>query len=350
LPSIFSWFRSLSPGVRTVLKFLLSAALSVLFLYLAFHGTDFSKLQNELLNAQYGWMAGNLAALMLSHLFRAWRWRYLLDPIKPGIGLRNLFSSVMVGYLMNAVLPRAGEIARPYAIGKLESFSKGSAFGTIVVERIIDMCTFVLIVLALPLVYEGPLRESFPWLEQAGITAIIIAGAVLGVLVMLMIRRDWTDRFLDAAGRRLPSRSGKGLSKIVHSFLDGFLFLKRPGTFFPIALLSVVIWGLYAVMIYIAFYAFDLEGTLGFRGAVVVLGISSIGVAIPTPGAMGTYHAFASQTLIRLFSVDQAVALSYATVTHAVGLVGATLVGLYFFVRDHLSVSEVMGKTEGESG
>jgi len=349
LPSLFSWYRSLSPRARTALKFLSSAALSLLLLFLAFQGTDFSELSDALRNAEYGWMAGNLAVLMLSHLVRAWRWRYLLDPIKPNIGLRNLFSSVMVGYLMNGVLPRAGEIARPYAIGKLESVSKGAAFGTIVMERIIDVCSFLLIVLALPLLYEGPLRESFPWLEQAGTMAITLTGSLLVVLVVLMLRRDWTDRLLSALSRILPVRAEKSVIRVVHSFLDGFLFLKKPGAFFPIAVLSVLIWGLYALMIYLAFFAFGLQDALGFKGAVVVLAISSIGVAIPTPGATGTYHVFASQTLIRLFAIDQAVALSFATVTHAVGLSGATLVGLSFFLKDHLSVSEVIGKTEGES-
>ncbi len=349
MPSLFSWFRSLSPRVRTALKFFSSAALSFFFLFLAFRGTDFSEISEALRNAEYGWMAGNLVVLMLSHVVRAWRWRYLLDPIKPGIGLRNLFSSVMVGYLMNGVLPRAGEVARPYALGRLESFSKGAAFGTIVVERIIDICSFLLIILALPLLYEGPLREAFPWLERAGITAVTLTGGLLVVLVVLMIKRDWTDRLLSVSSRLLPARVGKTVVRVAHSFLDGFLFLKNPRTFLPVALLSVLIWSLYALMIYFAFIAFDLQDALGFRGAVVVLAISSIGVAIPTPGATGTYHVFASQTLIRLFSIDQAVALSFATVTHAVGLGGAVLVGLYFFVKDHLSVSEVIGKTEGES-
>jgi uncharacterized protein (TIRG00374 family) len=350
LPSLSSWFRSLSPRARTALKFLFSAALSLLFLFLAFRGTDFSEIADALHNAEYGWMAGNLAVLMLSHVVRAWRWRYLLDPIKPNIGMRNLFSSVMVGYLMNGVLPRAGEVARPYALGKLESLSKGAAFGTIVVERIIDVCSFLLIILALPLLYDGPLRESFPWLERAGTTAVVVTGGLLVGLVVLMFRRDWTDRLLSVFSRLLPDRAGKTVVKVAHSFLDGFLFLKRPGTFLPIALLTVLIWSLYALMIYLAFFAFDLQDELGFKGAVVVLAISSIGVAIPTPGATGTYHVFASQTLIRLFFIDQAVALGFATVTHAVGLGGATLVGLYFLAKDHLSVSEVIEKTgEGSS-
>src|SRR5512140_298699 len=120
-----------------LLRYLLSIALMVFFLWYAFRGTDFGKLYEAIRDASYGWIAISFAILMLSHVVRAWRWRYLLEPIKPAIGLRNLFSAVMIGYFVNNLLPRAGELARPYSIGKLESIPGSAAFGTIVVERLI---------------------------------------------------------------------------------------------------------------------------------------------------------------------------------------------------------------------
>jgi glycosyltransferase 2 family protein len=109
------------------------------------------------------------------------------------------------------------------------------------------------------------------------------------------------------------------------------------------------IWGLYMLMTFVAFRAFGLEDRLGWGAAWVTLAISSIGVAIPTPGSTGTYHAFASQTLTQLFGVDATTALSFATATHAIGFVGVTLIGLWFFVKDHLSFSEaVRGGPEKE--
>jgi hypothetical protein len=71
-------------------------------------------------------------------------------------------------------------------------------------------------------------------------------------------------------------------------------------------------------------------------------------VAIPTPGSTGTYHAFASQTLTRLFGVDATTALSFATATHAIGFIGITLLGLWFFLKDHLSFSEAVRGGKGE--
>lgn len=334
-------------GTRSLIKYTLSIVVTGLFLYLAFRGTNFHELLLSMGRANYWWMIPNFAALMLSHVLRSWRWRYMLEPVKPNISMRNLFSGVMVGYMMNNILPRAGEIVRPYALGKLEGIPKSAAFGTIVVERLLDTLSFVILVVSIPLLYRGPLKESFPWLENTGIIVTAATAGVLAMLVVLMMRRNWTDALLGVVRKMVsPELSGR-IEKGVHSFLDGFIFLKRPDRFLTIFILSVLIWALYAVMMYAAYFAFGLQ-YLGFRSAIVVLAISSIGVAMPTPGGTGTYHVLTSQTLSRLYAVDATTALSYATVTHAVGFIGVTLIGLYYFLHDHIRVSEAVKTGEGE--
>ncbi len=334
-----------STRVRSLIKYTISIAVTVLFLYLAFRGTNFGELLASMRKANYWWMIPYFTALMVSHWLRAWRWRYMLEPVKPGISLRNLFSGVMVGYMMNNILPRAGELVRPYAIGKLEGIPKSAAFGTIVVERLIDTLSFIVLVAAIPLLYRGPLKESFPWLENTGIIVTIVTGVALTVLIVLMLRRNWTSALLTLVRKAVAPRLADKIERGVHSFLDGFIFLKRPDRFLAIFVLSVLVWALYAVMMYAAYYAFDLQA-LGFRSAVVVLAISSIGVAMPTPGGTGTYHVLTSQSLSRLYAVNATTALSYATVTHAVGFVGVTLIGLYYFLRDHIRVSEATAEGE----
>ncbi len=334
-------------SVHTVLNYVFSAGLTVLFLYLAFRGTDFRKLVQSMEDANYWWMLLMLVFLLLSHVLRALRWRYFLEPIKPGIGLRNLFSGVMIGYFFNNVLPRAGEVARPYAIRKLEAVSTSAAFGTIVIERILDVVSFLLLVLLLPLLYSGPLTESFPWLIETEVLVSVATGVLLFLLVLFTVRRDWTTRVVRVLTRVLPSGLALRVERSAHAFLDGFLFLKRPRRFVAITVLSVLIWFLYIVMMYAAFFAYGLQDQLDFRAAVIVQAISSIGVVLPTPGGTGTYHAFTSQSLSKLFGVDATTALSYATVTHAVGFIGVTAIGLYYVIRDRLTVSEAV-KTAAE--
>jgi len=327
---------------RSLLKYALSGALAFILLYFTFRGTEFRKLIDSIRGANYWWMLITFACLLVSHLVRALRWRYLLNPIKANIGIRNLFSGVIIGYLVNNFLPRAGELARPYVLGKAESIPKSAALGTIVVERILDTLTFLVLVLLIPLVYRGPLVESFPWLQRSGIILSFLCLVAIVVLVALMVRRDWADVLLRSLGRLFPSRFRTRIQKAGHAFLDGLLFVKQPRGLAMIAVLSVVVWGLYILMTYTAFVAFGLQDRLNMGAALVVLTISSIGVAVPTPGATGSYHMFATQALTLLFQVPHEVALSYATVSHAVGFIGITIVGLYFLFRDHIRVSEAM--------
>lgn len=339
--------RRMNARIRGILKLAVSLGLSLLFLFLAFRNASLEEILASVRTANYWWLLLMFILLLASHLARSIRWRYLLNPIKPGIGLRNLFSAVMVGYMMNNVLPRAGELVRPYAIGKLENIRAGAALGTIVVERIMDILSFLMLIALMPFVYSGPLTETFPWLETGGLWLGVATVALLVALVTMMARRDWTDALLRMVARVVPARVGVRIDRLAHSFLDGFLFVKEPGSFLAILGLSVVVWGLYAVMTYAAFFAFDMGTVLGPGAAVVVLAISSIGVAIPTPGSTGTYHFFASETLTRLFGVAAGPALSYATATHAVGFVGVTLIGLFFFLKDQIRMSDAAAERAG---
>ncbi|MBI5470970.1 MAG: flippase-like domain-containing protein, partial [Ignavibacteriae bacterium] len=234
------------------------------------------------------------------------------------------------------------ELIRPYTIGKLEGVSKSAAFGTIVVERIIDTFSFLILVAIMPLVYDGPLRETFPWLEDARIWISVVTLAGLVFIVSLVVRRDWADDAIRVMSRILPARIREKLHRLSHSFLDGFLFLKKPKNFALIFGQSIAVWFLYICMVYAAFFAFNLD--LDFGAAIVVQTISSIGIAVPTPGGTGSYHVFASQTLTQLFGVSSEVALSYATVTHGFGFIGTMIIGLYYFFKDHLKVSEAVAE------
>ena len=333
--------------MKNSLKTLLSLLLMALFLYFAFRGTDFGKLWEILSHANYWWTLATLPVLVLSHAVRTWRWEYFLRPVKKNIKYRNLFSALMVGYMMNNILPRAGELVRPYAIGKLEGISRSAAFGTVLMERIFDVLSFMVLIVLIPLVYKGPLLQNFPWLEEAGIWIMVVTLLFLGLIIYLMVRRDLVERLVRFFTRRVSQHRAQLIERIVHSFLDGFLFVKEPKNYLMIGFQSIVVWGLYIVMMYLPFYSFGMvqKYNLGWSAAMVVQAISSIGIVIPTPGSVGPYHYFTIETLTKLYGVDEELARSYAAVTNAIGFIGITLIGAVYFFKDKLHMSEVM-KTE----
>ena len=328
---------------KNSLKYLLSAFITFFFLYFAYRGTDLPKLWEILSQANYWWALALFPTLVLSHLVRTWRWAYLLRPIKRHMRFRNLWSALSIGYMVNNILPKVGEIVRPYAIGKLEGVSRSAALGTLLVERIFDVLSFLFMMALLPLVYSGPLLQTFPWLEQMGIWISALTVSTLGVLTFLMLRRDLVVRLLAFLTRHLSARRATFVEKVTHSFLDGFLFLKEPRHYLIIAVQSVIVWGLYFVMMYLPFFAFGMTQKYGLdlRAAMVIQTISSLGFMAPAPGATGPYHYFTVQSLTKLYGVDMEVARSYATVTHAIGFIGFTLIGIYYFWVDKLHIADI---------
>jgi len=329
-------------GMKTALKYLFSVLVTLFFLYFAFRGADLGNLLQILSGANYWWVLASIPPLFISHLFRAWRWDYLLRPVKPKMHFRNLFSAMIVGYMLNNVLPRAGEIARPYAIGKLEGVSRSAAFGTVFMERIFDVLSFMVVIALIPVVYSGPLTQMLPWLWETSIWISAITIVILAGLIFLMIRRDVVVAIAGFFSRFLPKKYAEFVSKIMHSFLDGFLFLKDTKSYAMIIFLSAMVWIFYIIMMYLPFLAFGLtrDHGLDWNAALVIQAISSIGFMMPTPGATGSYHYFVIESMTKLYGIDTDLARSYATVTHAVGFVATMIVGIFFFLKDKLHLSE----------
>ncbi len=338
---------------RNILKYSLSLALTVLFLYLAFRGTDFSRIWNTTRNIDLFWALMTLPCLFVSHFFRAWRWKYLLMPVKKTIAIRNCWSAMLIGYMANNVLPRAGEIVRPFSLGRLERISKSAALGSVMFERILDILSFLLILIVMLFFFHERISSAFPEFAFMGfsfsimtftIVLSVIEAAGTGMIGLLVFKRELGTRLFDLVFRFFPARVSDRLHRILNSLLDGFLSLKERGNYLKIVVLSVLTWGLYAFMMYFPLLAFAgmPPAAQTLSAALVLLGISNIGMVLPTPGNIGPYHFFVIQTLLRIYNADPGQATSYALVTHALGFISTTLVGLYYFLKDHLSLKETL--------
>ena len=107
--------------LKGVLNFLLSIVLAVILLYVAFHDVDFNKILDMVSHASVFWIVVLSLTLLLSHFVRAVRWKIILNSVKSDTSVRNLFGSLMVGYAVNCVIPRLGEITRAVLIGRWEN-------------------------------------------------------------------------------------------------------------------------------------------------------------------------------------------------------------------------------------
>jgi uncharacterized protein (TIRG00374 family) len=339
--------------LRNIINYVLSIVIAAVFLYLAFRGMDFNQFWQATRNINVFWTLMILPCLFISHFFRAWRWQYLLIPVKDRVSLRNCWSALMIGYMANNILPRAGEIVRPFLLGKLEKISKSSALGSVLFERILDILSFLLILIVLLFFLHQKLSAAFPEFAFLGfrfsiMTFVIVLSLIeafgTGMVGLLVFKRELGTRVFDLVFRFLPNKLSDRAHRILHSLLDGFLSIKDTKNYLMIILLSIITWVLYAFMMYFPLLAFEgmPPDARTLLAAVVLLAISNIGIVIPTPGSIGTYHFFVIQTLQRIYSVDAGQAVSYAVITHMVGFISTTLVGLAYFLIDHLSLKETL--------
>jgi uncharacterized protein (TIRG00374 family) len=339
--------------LRKIINYTISVIIAAVFLYLAFRGTDFGQIWHATTNVNIFWLLMTLPCLFLSHFIRAWRWQYLLIPVKNRVSLRNSWSALMIGYMANNILPRAGEFVRPFSLGKLEKISKSSALGSVLFERILDILSFLLILIALLIFLHQKLSTAFPEFVFMGfrfsimtfvIVLSIIEAVGTGMIGLLVFKREFGTRMFDLIFRFLPKKLSERAHQILHSLLDGFLSIKDTKNYLMIIILSIITWGLYAFMMYFPLLAFEgmPPDAQTLSAAIVLLAISNIGIVIPTPGSIGTYHFFVIQTLQRIYGVDAGQAMSYAVLTHAIGFFSLTFVGLAYFLKDHLSLKETL--------
>ena len=113
----------------------------------SFSGIDFNKFTADLKNANHWWIGLSLSFGILSHISRAYRWSFMLEPMGYTPRLTNNILAVLVGYLVNYTIPRAGEASRALVLTNYEGISFEKSFGTIVAERVADLLMLVVVVI-----------------------------------------------------------------------------------------------------------------------------------------------------------------------------------------------------------
>lgn len=334
-------------NIKKILKFTFLTALLLFFIYLAFKDVDFERLLLELSRTNYIYaVIGMIVGTFLGSYVRAWRWKYLLDPLKPNIKVYSLFPSVMIGYMMNALIPRGGEVARPVLTAQKEGISKASTFGTIVVERIIDMLAmFIVFGFCLFFFREKISIAFYPYdIEMISLWSSLAIIAFVLVVVLMIFNLERTETVIESITKKiLPDRFQAKIQKIFISLINGFLFVKHPKSYFSIFFTSALIWICYAVSTYLSFFAFGMD--LTFLDANLILVIMSFAMTLPLPGnSAGSYYLFVKTALVSIYGINPETAIGYAIVCHLLGFLGIMVSGFYFSIKENYKFSTGLGE------
>lgn len=316
------------------IKLVLGIIISIVFLYLAFGKTDLSKMKDSFLSAKYWFFIPATLVMFISHWLRSVRWRYFLKSIKT-VRVNRLFSATLIGYMGNTVLPaHLGELFRANVVGRNEGIPTSSVLATVVIERIIDVLTLLIIMLIAVFAYPFP-----EWVTLSGY--IMFAG-VAGLFVFLFLlkrQHKLTIGLMNFGLNLLPQKISKKLEELVYTFIDGLNGMKKKRDYIKVTVYSLAIWFCYWLVFYILFFSFDLvDGyNLNAVSSLVLLVITTISVVVPSsPGYVGTYHFLCMKSLA-LFGVPAEVGLSYAFIAHGISIIPTAVVGFVLAWKEGIS-------------
>jgi glycosyltransferase 2 family protein len=320
-------------------QFWVGVVISAVFIWLAVRHLNLTEFWKAITHADYWWILPGVAVYFVAVWARAWRWHYLLKPIK-SIKTKVMFPITCIGYMGNNIYPaRAGEVLRAVVLKRREGVPISASLATIIVERIFDgvvMLAFVFVNLT-QLSRLTPV--SIPiWKWNVTITDLAIWGsaAFFGALIIFLLAAMFprvTARvgqwFID---RLIPARIRTQTSGIMNKFLDGLESLRSPANVLMVFLTSVIIWLLETVKYWFVMHAFSFNTS--FFTLMLMNGVVNLATTLPgAPGYIGTFD-LPGIAILTAANVNQAVATGYTFVLHVALWLPITVLGAYYMTRE----------------
>lgn len=305
-------------------KFLAFFALGVVIFWLVYKDQDIARIESILKNdVNYLWVWVSLFLGLLSHVSRTMRWVIMIEPLGQRPRVVNTFLAVMVGYLMNLVIPRMGEISRCGVLSRYEKISFTKLVGTVVTERFIDVIMMLLLTLIVAVTQLAKLvqfldnnPEIKSKLESITFSPIMIIG-VIALVVALYLARQRIKR----------SNFFHKLNDVLHKFGEGLRTIRNMKNKGAFIFHTVFIWLMYYLMLYVVFFAFGFTSNLPAMAGLTTFVLGSYGMVAPVQGGIGAWHFMAIQALI-VYGISKADAVVFAFLAHSSMTAMMIVVGL----------------------
>lgn len=251
--------------------------------------------------ANYWWVLMSAIPAILSHVSRAYRWKYTLDPLGYKPNFANSFFSVMIGYSVNLAVPRLGEISRCGFMNRYDKIPFDKLVGTVIAERLADAIILLATITVTVLIqYDlisdfvndllsdkfGNISGTFVLLLMTG---LVLAG-IVGLYLVYKI--DWKNKLLITI---------QNIVKGVISGVASILTMKNKGWFL---VHTCFIWMMYFFMLYLNFFALEETASISFSAALTAFTLGGLAMAL-TNGGIGAYP-LAIQAALSLYGFSEA--------------------------------------------
>lgn len=319
-----------------IAKFTGFLAIGLVLLYLAFKGINLESLKDDFKDARYSWVFLSLLFALIAYVSRAVRWNLIIEPLGYKPLLKNTFFAMMVGYLANFAFPRIGEITRCATLGKKEKIPVDKLVGTVIVERIIDFLS-LLILLAILIIFRFetfgnffrenvfiPLGNKISRTLDFSLLIWIALGSIFVLaLVIYIVFREQLSRI------RLISK-GKDIIKGIIEGLKTVYKLKKRGWFI---FHSIFIWMNYWMMTWVVVFALPATSGLKIIDGLFILVIGGLAMSAPVQSGIGAFHWIVSRGLVAVYTgITLEEGLVFATISHESQSFFAILLGTLSFI------------------
>jgi len=326
-------------------------AFSSVFLYFAIRDIKWDEFWIAIKTANYWWLIPGIAIYFMAVWVRAWRWHYLLRPLK-FISTKRMFPVITMGLAGNNILPaRAGEVLRAVILKRRENVPVSASLATIIIELIFNAVVMMAFIFV-------NLPELAKLTSDSGligdIQTVAIWGTLVffGALIVFLLAAMW-PRVTEKIGlwfiqRLIPRRFQTQVVGLMNKFLDGLASLHSPANVLMVFFTSVVFWLLETGKYWFIMHAFEFR--VGFFALMLLNGLANLATTLPgAPGYIGTWEAVTVAVLVA-YNVSKAEALGYAVVLHVALWLPITLVGLYYLIKDGIKLGTSVEKLREEGG
>ncbi|MGR3173276.1 MAG: lysylphosphatidylglycerol synthase transmembrane domain-containing protein [Candidatus Scalindua sp.] len=360
--------------------FIAGILISIVCSWLFARKVEWSNLNEAFSEVNYLYIIHAIVILAVIFYLRIIRWSVILLPVQK-VSLLNLFSSTAIGFMANNILPaRAGELIKPIVLGKKENIKITTCIATVAMERIFDLLSIIILATTtfaiLP--YNIPdyddtaiqpkanafeantsglsdntntKKKSTDIKNETNLTVIkqlrkwstifaVIGIFVIAFLFALIIYPKKASVFVNKIIFFMPHYLKDRFIRVLNAFISGLQILENKRKLLWIGCISLSIWFLNILLVYVLSYSFNID--LPFLGASFVCVCVSLSLALPqAPGYIGVFH-IATQKSLDIFGADLTSAQSYAIVLWAISIIPVTLVGLFFLWKERISLGEII--------
>lgn len=339
-------------AIKNILKYAIPLFIAILLLWYVYRDLDVSAMLIKLKEAHYLWIILATVLALFSHVTRAYRWNLLLVPL----GYRELtvfrtLLAVMVGYFANLIIPRMGEVSRCGLLKRTDNVPITTSLGSVVAERIVDLCSLLLLTSILFILEFQRLKGFFfsffnDTVGHIGqnVFAIYVLGGVVFFFIILffVFGRIFKEKFKH-------NQTFNKLKIFAREVAHGLTSLGNIENKAGFWIATASIWAMYFLMSYVMFFALPETANLGWDAGLSVLVMGGLGMSAPVQGGIGAFHALVSGVLL-LYGVSETDGVLFATLVHGIQtLIFVFFGGISFFIASIIGARKPVFQKEVEA-